>query len=224
MSFLRSKTTTTPGNQFAGWVKDKFSPQVDQGIAGGNILSSLLTGQGDTAGADAAWSRFKDQAGYAPAMRDMSRGVVGQGAASGILNSGATAGRLQSRGAELNRNMYGNFLEQLRGLMGSGQQAGQLVSGAGGQNSQQQQSTGSKILSGVGGLLGVFSDPRCKRDIEKLTEFSDGLGVYRFRYRDDDELRIGVMACGGPDSVEAIRPWAMGPVVGGFRTVNYAAL
>lgn len=227
MGFLKSKpATSTSENQFAGFVKDKFGTQIDQGQQGSNILTSLLTGQGDTAGANSAWSRFKDQAGFAPALAQMTKGITGQGAAAGILNSGMTGRRYVSEGARLNQGMYGNFLQQLQGLVGMGQNAGQIISGAGSksENTAGSQSTGSKILSGVGGLLGIFSDPACKRDIEKLTEFSDGLGVYRFRYLDDEELRIGVMACGGPDSVEAIRPWALGPVVGGFQTVNYTAL
>lgn len=224
MGFLRPKQVSQPTNQYAGFIKDKFAPQIDQGVQGGNILTSLLTGQGDTASAGSAWQRFKDQAGFAPAMRQIAQATTGQGAASGILNSGTTARRLQSRGAELNQGMFGNFLQQLQGLVGMGQNAGQAISGAGSVQNSQQQSTGGAIASGIGKVLGIFSDPACKRDIQKLTEFSDGLGVYRFRYLDDDELRIGVMACGGPDSVEKIRPWALGPVVGGFQTVNYAAL
>ena len=221
MGFLKSKKTVTPTNQFAGFVKDKYSGQVDQGVQGGNILSALLTGQGDTAGAGSAWSRFKDMAGFAPAMRQMSQGTTGQGAASGILNSGMTARRLQTRGGELNQGMFGNFLQQLSGLSGMGQNAGQMISGAGSVENGKEKSTGAKILSGVGGLLGgIFSDRRTKRDIEKIDEFDDGLGVYTFRYLDDEELRVGVMA----DEVAEIRPWALGPMVGPFQTVNYHAL
>jgi len=221
MGFLRSKRTPEPTNQFAGFIKDKYGTQVDQGIQGGNILSSLLTGQGDTAGASSAWSRFKDQAGFAPAMRQIAQGTTGQGAAAGILNSGTTARRLQQRGGELNQGMFGNFLQQLSGLSGMGQNAGQMISGAGDVRVNERQSTGSKILSGVGGLLGgIFSDRATKRDIVKIDEFDDGLGVYTFRYLDDEELRVGVMA----DEVAEIRPWALGPMVGPFQTVNYHAL
>lgn len=224
MGFLKSKTTTTttPSNQFAGFIKDKFGGQIDQGAQGGNILTALLTGQGDTAGAGSAWQRFKDQAGFAPALEQLSRGITGQGAAAGILNSGMTGRRYVTEGARLNQGMYGNFLQQLQGLVGMGQNAGQIVSGAGSQNTttDKSPSTGSKILSGIGSVLGIFSDRKCKRDIQKITEFSDGLGVYRFRYLDDDEIRVGVMA----DEVAEIRPWALGPRVGPFQTVNYAAL
>jgi len=220
MSFLKPKQVTAPGNQFAGYLKDAYSGTVNAGNDATNFIRSLLTGQGDTGASTAAFNQYKDQAGYAPAMRQIAQGTTGQGAASGLLNSGTTAKRLQSRGAELNQGMFSNFLQQLSGLSGLGLQAGGLISGSGGQSTSMQPSTGSRILSAIGSIGSIFSDRATKRDIVKLTEFPDGLGVYNFRYHGDDELRIGVMA----DEVERIRPWAMGPMVGPFQTVNYAAL
>lgn len=91
-------------------------------------------------------------------------------------------------------------------------------------NSQNKQSSNNLIGGIVGGILGIFSDPRLKTDVEKLAEMPDGLGVYRYRYLAgfglDESEQIGVMA----DEVAAIRPWALGPVVGGYATVNYGAL
>ena len=57
----------------------------------------------------------------------------------------------------------------------------------------------------------------------KLGEEADGLGVYSFRYAwdsDDAPLRFGTTV----DEVERLRPWALGPIVDGVRTVNYGAL
>lgn len=64
------------------------------------------------------------------------------------------------------------------------------------------------------------SDIRAKRDISRIGELSDGLGVYRYRYLWDDEPRIGVMA----QEVAALRPWALGPIEDGYMTVVYEAL
>ncbi len=86
--------------------------------------------------------------------------------------------------------------------------------------------TGGGFLNTLLGLgqLGVaaFSDRRLKRSIERLGELANGLGVYRFRYlwERPDVSHTGVMA----DEVERIQPEALGPVVHGFRTVNYGAL
>lgn len=186
-------------------------------------LSSVMgssTGGTSTGGGDAfdAFQSYKDQAGYAPALRDMQRGVTATGAASGLLRSGAAGNAYLTKGAELDSSMFNNFMSQLAGLAGLGQQAGSTIAGAG--SGQQQASTGSKILSGIGKVASIFSDRRTKRDITHLFDLEDGLGVYHFRYLGDEEPRIGVMA----DEVEDIRPWALGPVVGGFQTVNYSAL
>jgi hypothetical protein len=67
------------------------------------------------------------------------------------------------------------------------------------------------------------SERRVKRDITKRAEDSDGLGWYSFRYVWDDDsapVRFGTMV----DEVERIRPWALGPVVDGVRTVDYSKL
>ena len=102
---------------------------------------------------------------------------------------------------------------------------------------QQVDSTGSGTKRGDNGLLNSLisagakvgaaaaaaSDIRVKRDIAKLGEEADGLGVYRFNYvwdAPDESPRFGVMA----QEVEAIRPWALGPEIGGIKTVNYGAL
>jgi hypothetical protein len=92
--------------------------------------------------------------------------------------------------------------------------------------SVQKQSGLGSIMQGIGAGLGTaaqagaFSDRRLKRAIEKLGELADGLGVYSWRYVWGGPRAVGVMA----DEVEVLRPWALGPRVGGFATVNYGAL
>jgi hypothetical protein len=169
-----------------------------------------------------AFAAYKDQAGYAPALRDLSRGVVGGAAAKGLLNSGASRTALLKKGAELDQSMFNNFLQQLSGLSGLGLQAGSLVSGAGQQSTSNSggPSTAGTIAKGIGTIASIFSDRRLKRNITLLSVLPDGLGVYAFRMIDDPEMRLGVMA----DEVAELRPHALGPVVGGFRTVNYGAL
>lgn len=79
------------------------------------------------------------------------------------------------------------------------------------------------IGKGLGFLALGLSERRFKRDIALVGRAPDGLGIYDFRYVWDDDaqpLRRGTMV----DEVERLRPWALGPVLGGFRTVNYGAL
>lgn len=77
------------------------------------------------------------------------------------------------------------------------------------------------VTGGLSGTLGgaMLSDRRLKTGIEKLGEMDDGLGVYRWTYI-WGEGATGVMA----DEVAVLRPWALGPEINGFATVNYGAL
>lgn len=66
----------------------------------------------------------------------------------------------------------------------------------------------------------LASDRRLKEDVECIGELDDGLPVYEYRYVWGGERQRGVMA----DEVAQYRPWALGPRVGGYATVNYGAL
>lgn len=223
MSFLSPKpATSTSSNVNNGLITSTYGGQMQNGVGASNYLSALLTGQGNTAGANAGYQNYLQQAGYAPAMKQLAQGITGQGAASGILNSGTTAKALQSRGADLNQSFYNNYLQQLSGLSSQGLQAGGLVAGTGQTSSSTggSPSTLGSIASTVGGIASIFSDRRLKTAIRKVGEFADGLGIYTFRYYGQKQRVRGVMA----DEVEKIRPWALGPIVAGFATVNYGAL
>lgn len=76
---------------------------------------------------------------------------------------------------------------------------------------------GSAALSAL-----ILSDRRMKKDIRKLGQRADGIGLYAFRYKaenDNAPLRFGVMA----DEVERVRPEAV-TVINGIRHVDYAQL
>ncbi len=224
MSFLKPKPATSD-NQAYGLIKSTYSPVMNQGVGANNFLSALLTGQGDTTGASAGYQNYLQQAGYATAMREMTRGTIGTQAAGGLLNSGSTQRALQSRGAEINQGFYNNYLQQLTGLSGLGLQAGGLVTNAGSRSTQPTPGLFGTLASGVGGIAslykaGAFSDRRLKHAIEKVGEFADGLGIYIFSYLGRNERHHGVMA----DEVERLRPWALGPRIAGYATVNYGAL
>lgn len=122
-----------------------------------------------------------------------------------------------------------SYLNAIGGLLDPsliGQTTGQTINTNG--TSVSKQSGGLlQSLLGAGAQLGsaalMASERRVKRDIVKLGEEADGLGVFRYNYIWDEphEMpRFGVMV----DEVETIRPWALGPVVDGIQTVNYGAL
>jgi hypothetical protein len=222
MSFLKpkpAKSTSTSENTNNALLTSTYGGSMGQGTAAMGDLSKML-GVGDPNG----YNNYLQLAGFAPAMRQMSQNVTGQGAASGILNSGSTAKALQTRGAELNNGFFNNYLQQLSGLSGLGLQAGGIVANAG-QKSNSTSTGGSpstlgSIASTVGGIASIFSDRRLKRDIELVRREADGLGIYLCRYVWSRTRRLMVMA----DEVAKLRPWALGRRQAGFATVNYGAL
>jgi hypothetical protein len=237
MSFLKPKAGKSD-NANMGLINSTYGGQMQQGTGATNFLSQLLgvspsgvagaansvgnaaNGIANAGGAQAGYNNYLQNAGYAPAMRQMSQATTGQGAASGLLNSGSTTRALQSRGAELNQSFFNNYLQQLSGLSGLGLQAGSLVSNAGQRSTSGRPSTAGSIASAVGGIASIFSDRRLKRDIVKMDEYPDGLGIYEYRYVMSAKRVLGVMA----DEVAKLRPWALGPKRAGFATVNYGAL
>jgi hypothetical protein len=218
MSFLKPKPATSSStNVNNDLIKSSYGGAMGQGTAAMGDLSKML-GVGNPNG----YNNYLQTAGFAPAMRQLSQNITGQGAAAGILNSGSTAKALQTRGTELNQGFYNNYLQQLAGLSGLGLQAGGLVANAG----QQSKSTGGSpstvgsIASTIGGIASIFSDRRLKRDIELIRREADGLGIYLCRYVWSRTRRLMVMA----DEVAKLRPWALGRRQAGFATVNYGAL
>ena len=241
MSFLKPKVAkSTSENLNNKLITDTYSPQMQQGVGATNFLAQLLgvspQGVSNTAatvgnaangiaqggGAQAGYNNYLQQAGYAPAMRQLSQGITGQGAAAGLLNSGSTGKAFQTRGTELNQSFFNNYLQQLAGLSGLGLQGGNLLANTGQKNTSTGggPSTLGSIASTVGGIASIFSDRRVKHAIRKVGEFADGLGIYWFSYLGSKQRFKGVMA----DEVAVLRPWALGPKVAGYSTVNYGAL
>lgn len=223
MSFLKPKAAKSSSeNTNNALLTSTYTPQAQQGVQANNFLGALLTGKGDVAGARGGLSEYLKMTGFEPALRQLSRGITGQGAASGLLRSGSTANALLTRGAELNQGFTNNYLGQLLNLSNAGTQAGGIIANAGQKSTSTGEgpSTAGSIASTVGGIASIFSDRRLKEDIVKVGEMSDGLGIYRFRYTGGVKRFVGVMA----DEVARLRPWALGPTLAGFRTVNMGAL
>lgn len=228
MGFLKPKPATNSSesyNKNFDLINSTYTPLAQQGVGATNFLGGLLgVPGGDAAGSSAGFENYKSMAGFAPALAALQKGVTGGMAAKGLLRSGATSNALLKKGADLDSSYFQNYFGNLLGLSGQGLQAGGLLTNAGQYNKSEgtggSPSTAGAIGSLVGGIAGIFSDRRLKRDIVLLDRADDGLGLYAFRMIDDPERRIGVMA----DEVAAIRPWALGAEVGGFKTVHYGAL
>lgn len=102
---------------------------------------------------------------------------------------------------------------------------GSLFGGYGTTKGTQPGGWGNDLLNAaasIGSAAIMASDPRLKKNVKKVGQRPDGLGVYEYRYKQTlpKGKQIGVMA----DEVEALRPDALGPMVNGFRTVDYGRL
>lgn len=84
----------------------------------------------------------------------------------------------------------------------------------------------ANIAMGTGSLSGstttteqpapFFSDRRLKTDIKRIGRTDDGLPIYSYKYKGDNQTQIGMMA----DEVERKHPEAVG-VAAGYKTVDY---
>jgi hypothetical protein len=222
-SFLFGKPAkSASGNQAYSFVSDTYSPVAQTGVGATNALAALLGLGGDEEEADEGFNRYLDSTGYDFTMDQGGRAITGSAAARGMLGSGSTAKALTKYGQDIGQQYYQNYLGQLSGLAGQGLNAGQLITGAGQQSTSSGGSKGAigGIGKAIGGIASIFSDRRLKTDIEKISEDPDGLGWYRFRYIGGDTVHEGTMA----DEVAKLRPWALGPEIGGYSTVYYEAL
>ena len=226
MGFLKSRKV---GNNFERqWANDTFKAPAQQltqqGQQGLGTFMGSLTGTDNGAG----FQQFQRSTGFQNILGEAMRGIQGAMGARGLLASGSTLKALQDRAGQMANQSYTNWLGQLLQGANAGLNAGQGFGGTvlganqytrqGGFN-QFLQSAG-QVAQGAGTAYAAFSDPRLKEDVALIDVKDDGLGVYSYRYVGEDDVRVGVMA----DEVARLRPDALGPIVDGFLTVDYAKL
>lgn len=220
----QQQQTSHSDNQAYPYLQGAYSGQVHNGTDSADMLHAMLTGG---AGSDAAFTNYKNSAGFNSTLDAGSHAITNNNAAKGFLQSGATGKALEQFGQQTNQSYYNNFLDKLLGSSQQGLGAGGIISGAGQQSVSQGTSTGPK--EGIGKFLGTIaagaaSDPRLKMDVTKVGEASNGLNIYDFRYIWDDEdapLTRGYMA----DEVAEIAPHALGELIDNeFMTVRYGLL
>ena len=167
----------------------------------GNLTQQLANAENSARMADynTQMGRMDQAAQQAPALTQASYIGLPE-----ILQTATAGGTMPYLGSTAYANALGNLFNGGTSTQTQSNGIGGFLQGAG------------SIMSGVAAL----SDRRLKRDIRKEGELSDGLGVYSYTYEIGGPRITGVMA----DEVEKLRPWALGPMVGEYRSVNYSAL
>lgn len=133
-------------------------------------------------------------------------------AANNGANAVLQAGQIQ-RGLPLNNlGLLANLTIPIAGL-------GSQSTGTGTSNTTNQMSGAQQFGLITGGLGSLFrSDRRTKDDIVQIGELYDGTPVYRFRYKGEARVNIGLMA----DEVEQYAPEAVHEI-DGIKMVDYGA-
>lgn len=213
MIFGGSRSGSKSGSKAYGDVSAALKPTLGYAQEGLGGVSRFLSGDGS------GWEAFKRMTGFDSRAERGSRGVTNNAAAGGLLRSGSSAMGLERYSNDLENESIGQYLQSLLGLSQGGQQSANILTDAG----KFSRSRSSQYDGSLGKTLGkMLSDPRLKTDVVKLGEMEDGLGIYEWTYiwENEDERNVGVMA----DEVAELRPWALGPEVDGFMTVDYGAL
>jgi hypothetical protein len=187
-------------------------------------MQAMLGLGGDQAQTDAGFRNFRNNSGYRFMLDEGQDGIVGNAAAKGLMNSGATAKRLSRFRSDLANTTYQQYMSNMLeyGKLGLG--AGDLIAKAGQTQSSSSDTGGfGKFLgSAIPKILPFLSDRRTKQKIEKIGQLDNGLNVYEYEYiHDKDKIRyVGVMA----DEVKKIQPEALGEKYLGFDTVDYSKI
>lgn len=237
----KSKSQQTASAEQKSWneaypdIKNQFSGLAGMAGQGGNAMSALLGLGGDPAAQEAAFGNFRDSTGYNFKMNEGTRAITSNNSLKGLLHSGSTLRGLTKFGQGLADSSFNDYLSQLLGLTNSGLQAGQLITSAGQKSTGQSQSQGtssSKSNQGIASTIGAAaslvaaSDRRLKKNISEVGKLSNGLTLYEYDYIPitgditqymKEGRQLGVMA----DEVEILLPEALGPIIGGYQTVDY---
>jgi hypothetical protein len=199
--FGGSKSSSSSSNKAYDFLQNSLGGTVGSGTNFFNRLGDELSG-----GFDA----FKKKAGFDFQLGQGLRGITGGAAAGGLLRSGGTGQAFVDYGNKLGSTMYGNYLDRLKDLSGTGLQAAGILAGAG-----QTSSSSDKTQNGI--LTSLFSERRLKQDVRRIGTADNGLPIYAYAYTNDPKTtHIGFMA----DEVEQVNPDAVSEFMG-FKTVDY---
>ena len=140
---------------------------INNGASANSSISQLLGQSPITDATKNGFSNYLNSTGYNFNLQQGTNAIASQGAASGLLNSGGTGKAYEEYGQNLGSQYFNNYLGQLSGLSGQGQNSlfatGQAGSAGGGASAQALTNMGDAQASGTNSLFGaaqgVFTSP-----------------------------------------------------------------
>lgn len=223
--------------------QERLEPFFQEAIPALELQSAFAGARGPEAQAQ-AFQQFQEDPGT-EFLREQGLRLIDTGAAAtGGLGGGERLRELTRFSQGLALQDLGGRIGQLQAISGTGQRAGEQLTGLGerfagttgdilsGQTRSivgglQAQTAGKQNLIGtVGGIVGgLFSDVRLKENIRKISELTSGLGWYVWDWTEEamaivgDQLNHGVLAHEAREKFpEAISE------KGGFLTVDYGEI
>lgn len=131
-------------------VNGLYTPVSQNGVNASDAIAGML-GLNGPQGQNQAFDNWRQSTGYQFGLNEGIKAINGNAATEGILNSGDTLKALNTYGQNYANTQYGNYVNQLQGLLGSGLQAGGLLANVGQQRDATSQGAGQN--GGVGGLV-----------------------------------------------------------------------
>jgi len=107
-----------------------------------------MLGLNGTPAQNQGFTNWQNSTGYQFGKQQGMNSITGNAATQGLLNSGGTLKALDTYGQNYANTQYGNYTNQLQGLLNSGNQAGSVIGNAGNVS----QSTGTNNIFGQGGI------------------------------------------------------------------------
>jgi hypothetical protein len=234
-----------PGENYSDAIMRRLAPQIqqesqasdtqlaNQGIAPGteayaNAKRQLAQSQNDrqvaaiTGGMNVGLNANQQQFGQNTAQANLSNAANQQGFTQQAYNQMQPINVINAlrTGSQVQNPSFVNAPQQANtagaDILGATQQGYNAQLGATNANN----AASGNFMSGLMGLGGaIFSDRRLKKNIKKIGEYTNGLGLYIYDYV-WGQPSVGVMA----DEVEAIMPEAVIMTASGFKAVNYDML
>jgi hypothetical protein len=140
-------------NQAYPYLSGALSGNITNGNNAGNSIAGIL-GMGGTTAQKQAFDQWKNSTGYQFGLNQGIQSITGNAATSGLLNSGSTLKALNTYGQNYANTQYGNYMNMLQQLLGSGIASAGVLSGAG--QVSQGTSSGSSNNGGLGAALGTL--------------------------------------------------------------------
>ena len=147
----KQSSTQSSSNRSYDFLKDSLGGVTNTGAQASSQLANLL-GLGGADAQTGAFDNWRNNTGYNFGLNQGMQAITGGAASKGLLNSGSTLKALNQFGQDYGATKYNDYLSQLSGLLGSGLQAGNVISSAG--STSQGQSSGSSSKGGFGWVVG----------------------------------------------------------------------